>query len=183
MTLRLNRRLDADRRAGSPFRAPIALAVTFVVLSAGSVAAGAERTRYAYPGSRLTVVDGVAVYATFLGPQTRLALCPRNPLPLSSADVREAARTVAAAMPALYARMRRPGTPRVDARGATASAGRSAQTHAGTSFRTVCGETVWRRSAFVAVRLPRVRFSSSLAHPSFHVARTRLGWIVWAQVH
>jgi hypothetical protein len=86
-------------------------------------------------------------------------------------------------MPALYARARRPGSPRVDARGASAVAGRATQAHAGTAFRAVCGEAVWLRSALVAVRLPRVRFSSSLAHPSFLVARTRLGWIVWAQVH
>jgi hypothetical protein len=155
---------------------------TIAAVAACALVAGVSTGAPAvYPGARLAVVHGFAVYATFLGPQTRRELCPRRPLPFGSVDLREAARVVAAAMPALY--RRRPGRPRIDARGATAVAGMAMQAHAGTAFRGFCGKAVWRRSALVVVRLPRVRFSSSLAHPSFLVARTRLGWIVWAQVH
>lgn len=157
--------------------------VLVVLLGVGSAVRGSRAVSARYPGARLTVVDRVPVFATFLGPQTVSSVCPRQPVPLTLRKVREAGMAVARAMPALYARMKRPGNPRIDARGAVATAGRSATAHAGTTFRRFCGETVWRRSAFVAVRLPRVRSSSSLAHPSFHVARSRLGWIIWAEVH
>ena len=169
----------------SRFTAGGCLGGTFVlvVLLGGPAALGSHAASAGYPGARLTVVDRVPIFATFLGPQTVSSVCPRQPVPLTLRKVKEAGIAVARAMPALYARVKRPGNPRIDARGAVATAGRSATAHAGTTFRRFCGETVWRRSAFVAVRLPRVRSSSSLAHPSFHVARSRLGWIIWAEVH
>jgi hypothetical protein len=160
-------------------RSTLAAALVLVPLAVPSSWAASAR----YPGIRLTVVDRVPVFVTFLGRQTVAAVCPRHPVPLTRLEVKQAGIAVARAMPAFYARSKHPGSPRIDARGAVATAGRSATAHAGTTFRTFCGETVWRRSVFVAVRLPRVRFSSSLAHPSFHVARSRLGWIIWAEVH
>jgi hypothetical protein len=86
-------------------------------------------------------------------------------------------------MPALYAHANEQGNPRIDARGAIAQAAPSASADQGTAFRAICGATVWRRSIFVAVRLPHVKFSASLSQASFHLARTRLGWVIWAEVH
>ena len=162
--------------------------LVFAVLAAVvAPAAGAHpgRIQYpdGYPGLRLIVVDGVPVYASLLAGRTPAATCPRRPLPLTSGLVRVAAQAVALAMPGLYAHAKEQGHPRIDARGAIAQAAPSATAHQGTAFRAVCGATVWRRSIFVAVRLPRVKFSASLSQASFHVARTRLGWVIWAEVH
>ena len=136
-----------------------------------------------YPGPRLTVVDGVPVYASLLAGHTPAATCPRRLLALSPGLVRAAAHAVALAMPALYAHANEQGHPRIDARGAIAQAAPSAAADQGTDFRAVCGTTVWRRSIFVAVRLPHVKFSASLSQASFHLARTELGWVIWAEVH
>jgi hypothetical protein len=160
-----------------------AFALVATATAGASAAIGSRGESAGYPGVRLTVVGRVPVFATFLGRQTVARVCPREPVPLGPVAIRQAGIAVAKAMPPLYARATRPGAPRIDARGAVATAGRATTAHAGTAFRTFCGETVWRRSVFVAVRLPHVRFSSSLAHPSFLVARSRLGWIIWAQVH
>jgi hypothetical protein len=161
-----------------------ASAAALLILTGPGAARREERERGSgYPGVRLVTVDRVAVFASFLGAQSPRAVCPRLPLPLRATALQQAAAAVAHAMPAFYRRAKRPGSPHIDARGATAQAGRAATAHAGTDFRRFCGDEVWQRSAFVAVRLPRVRFSASLSRPSFLVSRTRLGWIIWAEVH
>jgi hypothetical protein len=136
-----------------------------------------------YPGPRLTVVEGVSVYASLLADRTPAATCPRRPLPLTPGLVRAGAHAVALAMLALYAHAKEQGHPRIDARGAIAQAAPSLTADQGTAFRAFCGATVWRRSILVAVQLPRVTFSASLSQASCQVARTRLGWVIWAEVH
>jgi hypothetical protein len=143
-------------------------ALALVVALAGST----------YPGRYLTTVDGIRVFASFLGAVKPARACPRLPLPLPPAGLKASANAVARAMPPLY-RGRRP---RIDARDAVAKAVRADSPSALTAYRSVCGARVWSRSAFVAVRLPHVTGSASLANPSFEVARTRLGWIIWAEV-
>jgi hypothetical protein len=143
-------------------------ALALVVALAGST----------YPNRYLTTVHGIHVYASFLGDVKPARACPRDPLPLSRVGLKASANAVARAMPALY-RLRRP---RIDARDAVAKAVRADSPSALTAYRSVCGARVWSRSAFVAVRLPHVTGSASLANPSFEIARTRLGWIIWAEV-
>jgi hypothetical protein len=122
------------------------------------------------------------VFASFLGVAKPTRACPRNPLPLPQAGLKASANAVARGMPALYRLRQRAGRPRIDARDAVATAVRAKSPHALTAYRSVCGSRVWSRSAFVAVRLPHVTGSTSLANPSFEIARTRLGWIIWAEV-
>jgi hypothetical protein len=129
-------------------------------------------TASAYPGRYLTTVHGTRVFASFLGAVKPARVCPRGPLPLS---LKASANAVARAMPALY-------RGRINARDAVAKAARADSPHALSAYRSVCGARVWSRSAFVAVRLPHVTGGTSLANPSFEVARTRLGWIIWAEV-
>jgi len=182
--LALRHEQTADGRRVSFVREAEALSARPLVLAAiVAPAAGAHPGLIGYPGPRLTVVDGVPVYASLLAGRTPAAICPRRPLPLTPGLVRVGAHAVALAMPALYAHAKEQGHPRIDARGAIAQAAPSAQADQGTAFRAVCGATVWQRSIFVAVRLPRVKFSASLAQASFHLARTRLGWVIWAEVH
>jgi hypothetical protein len=145
-----------------------AAAMSLVLALAGST----------HPGRYLTTVHGTRVFASFLGVVKPGRACPRDPLPLPRAGLKAGATAVAQAMPALY-RGRRP---RIDARDAVAKAVRADSPSALTAFRSVCGARVWSRSAFVAVRLPHVTGGTSLANPSFEVARTRLGWIIWAEV-
>jgi hypothetical protein len=142
-----------------------AAALALVVALAGS----------AYPGRYLTTVHGTRVFASFLGAVTPARACPRDPLPLPRTELKASATAVARAMPALYRR-------RIDARDALAKAVRADSPSALSAYRSVCGARVWSRSAFVAVRLPHATGSVSLANPSFEVARTRLGWIIWAEV-
>jgi hypothetical protein len=156
------------------------LAVVVVPSWASAAATTATET---YPGTRLTSVAGVAVFVSSFGQQRPAAVCPREPRPLTAALLRQAAAAVAQAMPAFYRHAAKPGSPRIDARDARATAGPAAAAGTGTSLAGFCGATVWRRSAYVAVRLPRVRFSASLSRPSFEVARTPLGWVIWAEIH
>jgi hypothetical protein len=135
-----------------------------------------------YPGRYLTTVGGIRVFASFLGTVKPARACPRGPLPLPRARLKASANAVARAMPALYRLRRRAGRPRIDARDAVAKAVPANSPSALTAYRSVCGSRVWSRSAFVAVRLPHVTGSASLANLSFEVARTRLGWIIWAEV-
>jgi hypothetical protein len=128
-----------------------------------------------YPGRYLTTVHGTRVFASFLGPVKPGRVCPRDPQRLSRAGLKAGANAVARAMPALY-------RGRIDARDAVAEAVRADSPFALSAYRSVCGARVWSRSGFVAVRLPHVTGSTSLANPSFEVARTRLGWIIWAEV-
>jgi hypothetical protein len=156
--------------------------LAFPSVGAVSAVRGGARTN-GYPGVMLTTVAGVRVSASFVSGRTPRQICPRRPFPLSASLLRQAATAVARAMPALYRHARRPGSPRIDAREARSTAGPAEAAHAGTSFERYCGPRVWKRSAFVAVRLPHVRFSASLSHPSFEVARTPVGWVIWAEVH
>ena len=156
------------------------LAVVVVAFWTSAAATAAAET---YPGTRLTSVAGVAVFVSSLAQQRPAAVCPRHPRPLTAALLRQAAVAVAQAMPALYRHAAKPGSPRIDARDARATAGPATAARTGTSLAGFCGATVWRRSAFVAVRLPRVRFSASLSRASFEVARTPVGWVIWAEVH
>jgi hypothetical protein len=135
-----------------------------------------------YPGRYLTTVGGIRVFASFLGAVRPSRACPRNPLPLPPNRLKASANAVARAMPALYRLRRRAGRPRIDAGDAVAKAVRADSPSALTAYRSVCGSRVWSRSAFVAVRLPHVPGSVSLANPSFEVARTPSGWIIWAEV-
>ena len=157
----------------------VAAATTLVVALAAPASTASGTT---YPGRFLTTVGGVRVFASFLGGVTPARACPRDPLPLPQARLKASAGAVARAMPALYRLRRRAGRPRVDARDAVAKAVRADGPSALAAYRSVCGSRVWSRSAFVAVRLPHVTGGTSLANPSFEVARTRLGWIIWAEV-
>jgi hypothetical protein len=172
----------ARKRSCGRYGLPLVVALAFLATTSAGAQTSVDRGS-TYPGARLTTVAEVPVFASFLGPQTPSAICPREPLPLSAALVRKAAVAVARAMPAFYRRARKSGSPAIDARGARATAGRLASAHAGTSLRRFCGDRVWRRSAFVAVYLPHVHSSASLSRPSFDIARTNLGWIIWAEVH
>jgi hypothetical protein len=134
------------------------------------------------PGRYLTTVGGIRVFASFLGAVKPSRACPRNSLPLPQTRLKASANAVARAMPALYRLRRRAGRPRIDARDAVAKAVRADGPSALTAYRSVCGSRVWSRSAFVVVRLPHVTGSVSLANPSFEVARTPSGWIIWAEV-
>jgi hypothetical protein len=153
-----------------------------VIAAVALVVALAAPAAAAYPGPYLTTVQGTRVFASFLGAVKPARACPRDPLPLPRVGLKASANAVARAMPALYRRRRRAGRPRIDAHDATAKAVRADSPSALTAYRSVCGSRVWSRSAFVAVRLPHVTGSASLANPSFEVARTRLGWIIWAEV-
>lgn len=159
-------------------------AFTLVAMTATTpiaTTAGRDRVQSSYPGVRLAIVRGVPVFDSTGGSQIR-QICPRKPLWLGTPGIRLAAFVVAHAMPGFYRHAQRQGTP-IDARAAVARAFRSAQAHSGETFHRFCGPLVWRRSVFVTVRLPRVRFSASLSQASFEVARTWLGWIIWAEVH
>lgn len=159
-------------------RRTIAAMLLVVVLAASASTASGT----AYPGGYLTTVGGVRVFASFLDAVKPALACPRNPLPLPQTRLKGSATAVARAMPALYRLRRRAGRPRVDARGAVAKAVRPDGPSALTAYRSICGPRVWSRSAFVAVRLPHVTGSVSLANASFEVARTPSGWIIWAEV-
>ena len=157
------------------------LAALVAVASAGT-ASTSTSSGTAYPGRYLTTVHGARVFASFLGTVKLARACPHNPLPLPRAGLKASANAVARAIPALYRLRRRAGRPRIVARDAIARAVRADSPSALTAYRSVCDPRVWSRSAFVAVRLPHVTGSTSLANPSFEVARTRLGWIIWAEV-
>ena len=161
----------------------LVLAVLAAIVAPVGAQPGLRQHPDGYPGPRLALVKGVPVYASLLAGHTPAATCPRQPLPLTPGFVRAGGHAVALALPALYAHAREQGHSRIDPRGAIARAAPSATADQGTAFRALCGATVWRRSIFVAVRLPRVKFSASLAQASFQVARTRLGWVIWAEVH
>jgi hypothetical protein len=154
-------------------------AIALVVALAGSASTASGTTN---PGRYLTTVDGIRVFASFLGAAKPAQACPRDPLPLPRARLKASAKAVARAMPALYRQRRHAGRPRIDARDALAKAVRADGPSALTAYRSVCGSRVWSRSAFVVVRLPHVTGSTSLANPSFEVARTRRGWVIWAEV-
>jgi hypothetical protein len=156
------------------------LAATTLAVALAAPASTASGTTY--PGRYLTNVHGIRVFASFLGTVKPARACPRNPLPLARAGLKASANAVGLAMPALYRLRRRAGRPRIDARDAVAKAVRADSPSALKAYRSVCGARVWSRSAFVAIRLPHVTSSASLANPSFEVARTRLGWIIWAEV-
>jgi hypothetical protein len=151
-------------------------AVAALVTSA-SVAAAAP------PGDFLAKIHGIAVFSTMSRAQTRAEVCPRGTSALTAATVRQAAVVVAAAMPSLYRHAKRQGRPRIDAHDAQATALPATSTHLGLDFRRFCGPATWSHSVFAAVRLPHVQFSASLSAPSFLVARSPAGWIIWAEVH
>ena len=161
----------------------VRLALAWIVLVAAISGPAVATASSGYPGARLTTVDSVPVFFSAGGKQTRQAICPRSPLRLSRAWIRQAAIATARAMPAFYSQAKRQGYPRVDARDAVATAARSTTAHMGLDFRSECSPLVWQRSVFVFVHLPHVTFSASLAWQSFDVARTRQGWIIWAEVH
>ncbi len=168
-----------DRDLVLSVRLALAWIVLVAAISGPAVATASSR----YPGTRLTTVDSVPVFFSAGGKQFRQAICPRSPLRLSGAWISRAAIATARAMPALYSYGKRQGHPRVDARDAVATAARSTMAHMGLDFRSECSPLVWQRSAFVVVHLPHVTFSASLALLEFDVARTRQGWIIWAEVH
>lgn len=156
------------------------LSLGVAVVAATTLQVGAATV---YPGLLLAKVAGTAVFSTVGQPQTRTEVCPRATVPLTAASLREAASAVAAAMPSYYRHAQRQGRRAVDTRGATARGSLATRAHSGTSLRGFCGQRVWSRSAFVSVRLPRVRHSASLAAPTFLVARGAVGWVIWAEVH
>lgn len=162
---------------------PVRLSLVWIVLVAAISSPTVAMASSGYPGTRLTTVDSVPVFFSAGGEQARQAICPRSPLRLSRAWISQAAIATARAMPAFYRHAKRQGYPRVDARDAVSTAGRSATAHMGLDFRSECSPLVWQRSAFVVVHLPHVTFSASLAWLTFDVARTRQGWIIWAEVH
>lgn len=161
----------------------IRLALVWIVLISAISSPAVVSASSGYPGIRLMTVNSESVFFSAGGEQIRQAICPRFPLRLSRAWVSQAAIAVARAMPALNGRAKRQGSPRIDARDAVATAEPSTRAKMGLDFRSECGSLVWQRSALVVVHLPHVTFSASLASLAFDVARTRQGWIIWAQVH
>jgi hypothetical protein len=71
----------------------------------------------------------------------------------------------------------------MDVRGADARAALAPSTVRGGYARMTCGRLVWRRTAVVFVRLPRMGWSASLSSPVFYAGRTSRGWVVWFQIH
>jgi len=161
----------------------IRLALAWIVLVSAISSPAVVSASSGYPGTRLLTVNSEPVFFSAGGEQTRQAVCPRFPLRLSRTWVSQAAIAVARAMPALNRHAKRQGSPRIDARDAVATAELSTRANMGLDFRSECGSLVWQRSALVVVHLPHVTFSASLASLAFDVARTRQGWIIWAQVH
>lgn len=161
----------------------IRLALAWIVLVSAISSPAVVTASSGYPGIRLITVNSEPVFFSAGGEQSRRAICPRFPLRLSRAWVSQAAIAVARAMPAFYKRAKRQGSPRINARDAVTTAEPLARAKMGLDFRSECGSLVWQRSALVVVHLPHVTFSASLASLAFDVARTRQGWIIWAQVH
>lgn len=151
--------------------------------SAGETAQAGRMASGRYPGPRLAILNGQKVFGSLLNKQTRAAVCPRRPLPLASRDVKDAAGVIGRALPALFARRHRAGSPRIDATGARTTGVRALRAHQGETFRPFCGAVVWARSVYVLARLPKVHHSASLSELSFLVARTPHGWIIWGEVH
>jgi hypothetical protein len=140
-----------------------------------------ERAPSRYPGSKLTTVNGQAVFGSLLNKQTPTAVCPRRPLRVSGSDIKHAAIVVGRALPAMLAHA--PGRARVDPTGAKTTGIRATKAHSGETFRPFCGQTVWARSVFAIARLPRVKHSASLSELSFLMAKIAEGWIIWGEVH
>ena len=161
----------------------IRLALVWIVLMSAISSPAVASASSGYPGIRLMTVNSEPVFFSAGGEQTWQEVCPRFPLRLSRAWVSQAAIAAARAMPAFYSRTKRQSSPRIDARDAVATVEPSARAKMGLDFRSECGSLVWQRSALVVVHLPHVTFSASLAWAAFDVARTRQGWIIWAQVH
>jgi hypothetical protein len=163
----------------------VRLLLVSLLLGSASTAAWAPAavSSSGYPGVVLTRVAGVPVFTTTVARQVPSRVCPRRAATLTPHLIAASLTALRAAMPSYYRNAKRPGSPSIDARGATGRAESAVRARAGLSLRAFCGSETWARSIFVAIRLPRVHFSSSLASPSFLVARTPLGWVIWAEVH
>jgi hypothetical protein len=159
------------------------MAYTMLVLPVAALVTSASVAMAAPPGVLLARIHGVAVFSTMSRAQTRAEVCPRDTAALTAAKVRQAAVVVAAAMPSFYRHAKRQGRPPIDAHDAQATALTATSAHSGLDFRRFCGPATWSHSVFVAVRLPHVQFSASLSAPSFIVARSSAGWVIWAEVH
>ena len=165
--------------------------VVVSVLTAGASACASARVNHPsvhYPGPRLTVVQGIPVFASFLNaPYTsarRRAICPRHPMILETRMLTAAAKAVAQAMPTLFAgeaRAAKAHGRHIDLHHVVANATRSASAHASGMYEAYCGAPVWHRSVFVIVRFPDSNIGASLSMHSFDVAQTPEGWVIWAE--
>jgi hypothetical protein len=105
--------------------------------------------------------------------------CPTHALPLSARDLPSATAATLRFVAGPWAR----ANPEMDVRGASGRAGLAPRNVRGGYARIKCGRTVWRRTAVVFVRLPRMGWSASLSSPVFYASRTSRGWLVWFQIH
>src|SRR5205823_4216093 len=88
----------AYRSSVGRWRFLVGLAVLAAIMAPSAGAhAGLLKHPGGYPGPRLTVVDGVPVYASLLAGHTPAASCPRRPLALSAGLVHAAAHAAALA--------------------------------------------------------------------------------------
>ena len=92
---------------------------------------------------------------------------------LGSAALPEAKRAVLISLPTLAKRLDRRGAYVTDLR----------RTHAGGDIAPARPCAAIGRSVLVHVVLPRERDASLFGNPTFYVARTSAGWVIWFQAH
>jgi hypothetical protein len=131
------------------------------------VSPGARHSKRFGFGRLVAVSEHVPVYADI----DRWRYCPRDPIPLTKADLPAARRAILAIVGQLTA---------LDTSGAHAGA----TVVTGTEYAVhQCGTAMRRHAADVAVLLPKVTFSASLASIDVEIARTLAGWIVFDRRH
>lgn len=139
-----------------------------LLLTSGSTATGVS-VKPPYP--LLVHAHGVRVYGPRGGPNPG---CP-GVLPLPANAMRTVRLGVTLAMPPFEAQLKLDGrNPRVH----TVAARRSGFS----SGAGGCGARTWSRSVVAFVQLPHVPGASRSQH-TFAVARIRLAWLLWAQIH
>jgi hypothetical protein len=103
-----------------------------------------------------------------------LGTCPAHARQLRQSDLPAAKRAVLAKLPTLAARL--------DRRGARVESLRFVHPRGDVMPGRPCAAA--GRSVLVAVFLPAERGTPSLSgNPTFYVARTRAGWVIWFQAH
>lgn len=136
------------------------------------VSPGARRSKRFGLGPLVAKSAGVPVYADV----DRWRYCPRDPEPLTRADVPAAVQAVLTTVKRLV----QPGPQGLDPTGA--------QGHGTLVTRDnyaihQCGALMRRRAIDVSVHLPRVTFSASLSQIDVDIARTSKGWVVFDRRH
>jgi hypothetical protein len=102
-----------------------------------------------------------------------LGTCPAHVRRLRAADLPAAERAVLASLPTLARRL--------DRRGAYVAGLR--RTHASGDIAPARPCAAIGRSVLVHVVLPGERDASLIGNPTFYVARTDAGWVIWFQAH